>query len=250
MLREVGSATLAQAMLSDVLCGLVQYEPLTSITKILYYAPGTNEGRQIMQSLLEELGIADSVQLIPMLHGDLRSRDLGNQLANALTEAKKMVGGPVVFLGMDSPQLPLDEIQTALSTKHHATLCPSQDGGYGMLTVPHDTPSSIFENVLWSHPLTAVSQLKSLSDAHIPIRLGRIMLDIDEPEDVQILVRRLGAPNTDSDAQDDFKSLKRSSSNNNTALNNPCPFTRQALHELKDLIRQYGDTTCTTEANN
>lgn len=239
MLGEEGSATLAKAMLSDVLCGIASLP----IAKILYYAPGTSEGRHIMQSLLEELGIVDAVQLVPMLHGDLRSRDLGNQLANALTEAKKLVNGPIMFLGMDAPELPLDEIRTALTTPTHATLCPSQDGGYGMLTVPHDTPSSIFDSVLWSHPLTAVSQLKSLSDAQIPIRLGRIMHDIDEPEDVQVLAHRLH----NSDALQDFKSLQLSSfsSNNNTPENSSCLFTNQALEELKDLIGQYGDTTST-----
>mmetsp|Transcript_29177 Transcript_29177/g.48223 ORF Transcript_29177/g.48223 Transcript_29177/m.48223 type:complete len:292 (-) Transcript_29177:1058-1933(-) len=247
MLGEEGSAQLAKAMLSDVLCSLVHHEPLHRICKILYYAPGTEDGRQHMQALLKELAIADSIQLIPMLHGDLHARDLGNQLQNALTEAKKLTSGPVMFLGMDSPELPLDEVQEAFSFADHATLCPSQDGGYGMLTVPNLTPPTVFENVLWSHPLTAVSQLKVLSDAHIPIRMGRIMHDMDEPEDVQVLFRSLLPNSATSDEgirvqaepAQDFKSLQVPSSNASTVVNGEYPFTKKALQDLKELISNY-----------
>lgn len=234
MLGEEGSSQLAKAMLSDVLCSLVNHEPLQRIGKVLCYGPPTEEGRQQMNELLKELEIYDSVRLIPMLHGDLKARDLGDQLQNALTEAKLLTSGPIMFVGMDSPELPLDELQTAFSFSDHATLCPSQDGGYGMLAVPNNAPPAIFDGVLWSHPLTALSQLKSISDARIPTRLGRIMQDMDEPEDVQVLFRNLIQSSTETV---DFKSLQVPSSN--LFVNSACPYSTKALQELKVLICNY-----------
>lgn len=115
----------------------------------------------------------------------------------------------VVFLGMDSPELKLLEIVKGLrlattttsvepSDDAHqrpsAFLCPSDDGGYGMLCVPSSSVKrGIFQNVLWSHPLTAVSQLKALTDACIPVVLGHLMHDIDETEDVHKLCERLSS---------------------------------------------------------
>ena len=73
--------------------------------------------------------------LVPMLSRDLRSSDLGEQLKHALQEARKLIqisrtssesskvqanstevkDGSVVFLGMDAPELPLEDIAAALS---------------------------------------------------------------------------------------------------------------------------------------
>jgi glycosyltransferase A (GT-A) superfamily protein (DUF2064 family) len=46
--------------------------------------------------------------------------------------------GGVVFWGMDSPVLPLDDMVAGLllSTNKQARLCPADDGGYGVLCVP------------------------------------------------------------------------------------------------------------------
>ena len=46
----------------------------------------------------------------------------------------------------------------------------------------------------WSHPLTAVAQLKALTDAGCyGMTLGPLMHDIDTPEDVTALCERLSA---------------------------------------------------------
>ena len=151
-----------------------------------------------MQAILQELQLQDRWKLVPMLpSGDLRSSDLGAQLAHGLEEARqeKNGGNPngsVVFLGMDSPELPLEEIEEGLKRSDTATLCPAGDGGYGMLCLPAIVPSTtVFSGVRWSHPLTALSQLKALTDLGIPVRLGRLMNDIDEPDDLQALANRL-----------------------------------------------------------
>jgi glycosyltransferase A (GT-A) superfamily protein (DUF2064 family) len=161
--------------------------------------------------------------LRPMMAADnLLASHLGSQLTQALIETRRhqcqsshlseqqqqqqQQQLPVVFLGMDSPELPLDEIVAALSSteenninnhnhQQYAHLCPAADGGYGMLSVPAHAPAeAVFRGVQWSHPLTAVSQIKALTDMEgvsVSVRLGRLMHDIDEPSDVKALCERL-----------------------------------------------------------
>jgi hypothetical protein len=50
----------------------------------------------------------------------------------------------------------------------------------------------MFRGVLWSHPLTALSQIKALQLAGWDeVRVGQIMRDVDEPSDAESLCRRL-----------------------------------------------------------
>lgn len=144
---------------------------------------------------------------------DLTSTTLGDKLIDALERSRRLLkrrkqydqdinnnnnNDAVLFLGMDSPELPIKEIVHGLQIAHgksnigKAHLCPADDGGYGLLSVPHHAPSScIFTGVRWSTSLTAVSQLKALSDSNVDVSVGRLMHDIDEAGDVQKLAMRL-----------------------------------------------------------
>ena len=208
------------------------------MVKILLYAPGTTEGFHGMTSILDELQIdwhdydgdpclhltttttttTTSWLLLPMeSRVDLQSSDLGYLLEHALNRVRGHLRqtnnsnclAPIIFLGMDSPMLPLDDIVNALGitngneendedddnlqlTRKAAILCPASDGGYGMLSVPgHADAAQTFQQILWSHPLTAIAQIKALSDQGIPVRIGTLMEDIDEPPDVEKLCQRL-----------------------------------------------------------
>jgi len=138
----------------------------------------------------------DDWKLLPIMETDLLSSDVGASMADALHRARLLVheqdeNASVLFLGMDAPELPLDEIITALSHPSHAVLCPASDGGFAMLCIPPEAPLRVFENVRWSQSLTAVSQLKALTDCNVPVRLGRLMHDMDEADDVKALAERL-----------------------------------------------------------
>lgn len=167
---------------------------------------------------------------------NLRSSDLGSKLEDVLTRIRDILSAvgenndnviidtPVVFLGMDSPELPSDEIVQAIQmaqTKYvknndnngeksqkwetadannsksqlyqvgKAYLNPAHDGGYGMLCVPSHAPPSIFKGIRWSSSLTAVSQLKALTDNGVDVIIGSLMNDIDEPDDLMNLAVRL-----------------------------------------------------------
>eukprot|EP00559_Dactyliosolen_fragilissimus_P007634 CAMPEP_0184858210 /NCGR_PEP_ID=MMETSP0580-20130426/3334_1 /TAXON_ID=1118495 /ORGANISM="Dactyliosolen fragilissimus" /LENGTH=196 /DNA_ID=CAMNT_0027354239 /DNA_START=396 /DNA_END=983 /DNA_ORIENTATION=+ len=113
----------------------------------------------------------------------------------------------IIYLGMDAPELPLAEISLALKLssrpmildnattidhgRPYAYMNPTSDGGYGMICLPMHTDSSVFDGVRWSNPLTAISQLKVLSDHGMNIKIGSLMEDIDEPQDLIELAKRL-----------------------------------------------------------
>eukprot|EP00980_Cylindrotheca_fusiformis_P020622 scaffold7691_cov97-Cylindrotheca_fusiformis.AAC.2 len=198
LLGDRGSSQLAEAMLSDVVTTLDRCPQLNHVQKVLLYAPGDKDGLEGMLGILNEIGISTNQwKLLPMVSPDLRSSDLGDILQHALERVTQADWHPknsgVVILGMDSPVLALVDIVTGLANSHtSALICPADDGGYGMLCVPSFACSrSVFQGVYWSHPLTAVSQMKALTDKSIPVVVGQLMHDIDEPHDVHMLCERL-----------------------------------------------------------
>ena len=258
LLGAEGAASLAQAMLSDVLVSLCTCSRLDQTLKVLVYAPGTKEGELQMVSILQSLNLnhqmvgddettlsekaynCDGWLIMPMMSSssttksDLRSSSLGDKLQDALERTRQLIScsmnttstdiksnSPIInesvlFLGMDSPELPLEEIVHGLQTSSGSTgkahMCPAHDGGYGLLSVPKNAPSNkIFSGVRWSNSLTAVSQLKALTDSNCSVSMGRLMYDIDEPEDVKDLAMRLIHAKTDT--------VKNNNANLNTSDN-------------------------------
>ncbi|KAL7455071.1 hypothetical protein ACHAWC_006638 [Mediolabrus comicus] len=163
---------------------------------------------------------------------------------------------------MDAPEVPLEEIAYGLtvSSTNKAHMCPADDGGYGLLSVPRDAPSShIFSGVRWSNKLTAVSQLKALSDCNIGISIGKIMNDIDEPGDVVRLARRLmhsrnscsSQDNSSGNIKDDVLELPSSGIRGssmfrdaNATNENVCQYTWEALLDLKVITRSNEKCFC------
>ena len=213
-------------------------------------------------------------------HGNLSKRVRGS----GATFDGKISNKAVLFLGMDSPELPLEEIihglhvssgnttttspPTATSSisckmlsSHEnnskninigkAHMCPANDGGYGLLSVPKNAPSfEIFKGVRWSNSLTAVSQLKALTDSNVNVSIGKLMHDVDEPEDVEGLAMRLvhnanlGHENKTSIANENIQNndvLTEFSSgvelSKSSASLNDCRHTFKALQDL-DIIQQ------------
>ena len=214
---------------------------MNRVRKILLYAPGTLQGQMTMETILGELDLKTRISdasssdinnddddddkdlsawhLLPMLlapsktNDDLRSHDLGAKLEDALVRVRELSRSPghgVVFLGMDAPILPLDDIVGGLQraaananasanmtgvrmvSQPSATLCPARDGGYAMLCVPPTAnPSRTFRNMYWSHLWTGMSQAKALTDQGIPVGIGTIVRDIDEASDVEELCHHL-----------------------------------------------------------
>ena len=257
------------------------------------YAPGTKDSESLMISILQSLNIsylssdvssamdARGWHLLPMISSmhsnstniqqssinnatDLTSSSLGDKLADTLERTRILLANnrelynrneSVVFLGMDSPEIPIEEVIHGLqisssrqsSSRQHnmlevtygkAHLCPANDGGYGLLSVPIHAPCSIFSGVRWSNHLTAVSQVKAMTDAGVDVSLGKLMFDVDEPEDVHLLAERLTTKETKSDSciRNDVLTQFTSGIKNTTscvgAVGKDCPRTLQVMIEL------------------
>ena len=177
----------------------------------------------------------------------------------------------IVYVGMDAPILPLYDIVVALQNAKSsslslsgtgggiATVCPADDGGYGMVCVPSQSdPLKTFTNMYWSHPLTAISQIKCFTDQNISIKIGQLMYDIDEPNDLQQFIIRNHHYLTTNDNNDHINNTTGSNSmrknlqypssgiwsssysdlntaaatsNTITSLHPACYYTRQTLKE-------------------
>jgi Uncharacterized protein conserved in bacteria (DUF2064) len=185
---------------------------LDAVVKILLYAPPTDHARTTMRELLQTLNLLNDWQLHPVKpmvdgvqqpHNVHSSQFLSTILSHAVDVGRQQhhhpsnVATTVILLGMDAPELPLAEIVAACDPSRRlyhsaALMCPAADGGYGLLVVPPLAPAqSIFDGVLWSHELTALSQLKALSDQGVATVIGPLMHDIDTARDLDQLVQRL-----------------------------------------------------------
>ena len=245
------------------------------------YAPGTNAAESQMITILQSLNLAyvssgtdcfdaKCWHLLPMISesmeqstdnkSNLTSSSLGDKLIDALertrillTKNKKacQYNDSVLFLGMDSPEIPMEEVihglQTSLGQSIDSTgriehrgkahLCPANDGGYGLLSLPIHAPSAVFSGIRWSNHLTAVSQLKALTDAEVDVSIGQLMFDIDEPDDVRQLARRLAQKkkSVPCKSKDDVLTkltAARKCHGDNWRSDKECPYTLQTLTNL------------------
>jgi glycosyltransferase A (GT-A) superfamily protein (DUF2064 family) len=242
-------------------------EQIEECHKVVLYAPPTEEARDELRDLLnrvaedrridgsgeiatndeEEATSSHGWTLLEMQQATLQDADL----SHALTAASQAIvsdlfpdTASLLFVGADAPELRVADLRDALSLMEgEALLCPAQDGGYGLLGVAVSTSNSnrhmldgLFQGVLWSHPLTALSQVRAAQLAgYGPVRLGPIMRDVDVPEDVTNLCRRLMGQSTEDPSHDDtsvadseFGCLPALS----TSAPGQCRYTRQALQEL------------------
>lgn len=191
-----------------------------------------------------------------MLH--VQGSHLEQQLTNALLRVREIQQAgrdtstrfePILFFGMDAPQLPLDELHVALQDFHAAHICPCLDGGYGMISIPFCAPSShVFANIRWSHPMTALSQIKALTDASVTVKVGRLMQDIDEPQDVLDLCKRLMSntmPEPSLSPSADTNDCLSASSSHTPTITSDCPHTRVILTQLNLLSTSAANKTIT-----
>lgn len=301
----------------DLLDELQLDQPDVRITNI----NSNNNNRNILNNSGNSLGSSSDYDekegwiLCPMIPSDPNATSLGQILTDILVRTRQQISdrkqrqqkGNVVFLGMDCPELPLEEIVASLvagnvafnrckkendsnvesatqpelasrnsrmkeknvkaplatpisssstaaaaaATLSSAVICPANDGGYGMLCVPPQAPAdTVFKGIRWSNRLTALGQIKALTDCSIPVRLGRMMNDIDEPDDVHGLCQRLSKKLMEESSRNcevtkngalvtnkterkyDGDILSRSSKFSGAAQTGDCHYTAIALKEL------------------
>jgi rSAM/selenodomain-associated transferase 1 len=108
----------------------------------------------------------------------------GDGLAARLANATRDVGEPLVFLGMDTPQVTRALLCTALDrlAAGDAILGPTADGGYWTIGVREPDPS-VFEDVPMSSAGTAAAQRERL--ARLGLRTAELeaLRDVDTYDD-------------------------------------------------------------------
>ena len=204
--KELASG-FARAAVSDLVCNFgagLRVRPPAALRRVLLYAPPTEDARAGFAALLEAAAQpTEAWTLLPVLGtADARASDLGALLADAASRCQRQLGcGRLVFIGMDTPDLPPSALEAALrrcAAPHAAHLCPASDGGYVLLGAPRSLHArghaALFEGVEWSCAETCASQQAALDRAGLAVAVGETYSDCDELDDVRALQRRLADP--------------------------------------------------------
>lgn len=111
--------------------------------------------------------------------------DLGERLSNAFLEVSRDADR-VIFLGTDSPTLPLDYIEKAITqlVDFPVVIGPARDGGYYLLGLAQPKPE-LFEQIDWGTP-EVLSQTVSKLQGNEYFLLPE-WYDIDTAEDLRRL---------------------------------------------------------------
>lgn len=72
------------------------------------------------------------------------------------------------------------------ASKGNAFICPAEDGGYVLLSLPAKTsPVSVFEGVEWSTENTMQSQIDCILKSGLQVEVGDTYCDIDDENDIR-----------------------------------------------------------------
>jgi glycosyltransferase A (GT-A) superfamily protein (DUF2064 family) len=133
---------------------------------------------------------ADSVrgdELARAAEGWSVARQRGSTFAERLANAHLDVppGGPVVQVGMDTPQLTpalLTEVAAA-TDEHDAVLGPAEDGGWWVLALRRPTAARSLHDVPMSTPTTYDDTRRALVGEGLDVGAARTLRDVDTVAD-------------------------------------------------------------------
>jgi rSAM/selenodomain-associated transferase 1 len=111
--------------------------------------------------------------------------DLGDRIAGAVGE----VAGPVVQVGMDTPQLDADllrEVAAGLEA-HDAVLGEAEDGGWWVLALRDPVAAVALRGVPMSTPTTYDDTLAALVGAGLDVGTAPLLRDVDTVADADVV---------------------------------------------------------------
>ncbi len=158
---------------------------IDDVTHVLSYSPPTTDGQRYFEQA------APSFALIPQPGTTLGER-IGGTLALLLENYS-----PVVLIGSDSPDLPVEIIQHAFEALHgtaDVVLGPATDGGYYLIGMRSMHPT-LFKGIAWSTALVAQQTRELVSEAGLELVSMPFWHDLDTVADLNALVAP-GAPLT------------------------------------------------------
>lgn len=116
-------------------------------------------------------------------------RQRGEGLTDRLANAVHDVGGPLLLIGMDTPQVRTDQLTSAWRTLHRsnvdAVLGPALDGGWWALGLR--VAGDVFSGVPMSTADTGRAQLQRLSDLGLRTCVLPVLRDLDTIDDLDAL---------------------------------------------------------------
>lgn len=156
------AALLAEASLADTLTTVTKVADVEPVV-VLAGSPGT--------------WLPSDVEVVPQREGGL-----GERLAGAVAD----LGAPVVIIGMDTPQVTVDDLRTVVEglrrTDVDAVLGPAEDGGYWVIGLDRAAPGA-FDGVTMSVADTHDQQAERLAQLGLLVASTRTLRDVDTFED-------------------------------------------------------------------
>ena len=124
----------------------------------------------------------------------------GERLVDGHRQAHRLAGGPVVQIGMDTPQVEpalLREVAEQAHRRAGPVLGPALDGGWWVLVTTHAGQAGVLAGVPMSRPDTCrLTAAALVADGH-PAGATAVLRDVDLPEDAEAVAvgpRRPGSP--------------------------------------------------------
>lgn len=110
----------------------------------------------------------------------------GERLVDGHRQAHRIAGGPVVQVGMDTPQVRPETLLELVEAAHRRggpVLGPALDGGWWVLVTTHARQASLLGGVPMSRPDTGRLTVAALASAGHRPALAEEARDVDLPED-------------------------------------------------------------------
>ena len=110
-----------------------------------------------------------------------RGAGLGERLANAHADVAATGPGPVVQVGMDTPQVTpaLVEDVVARLGHHSAVLGPAEDGGWWVLALADGTQGEVLVDVAMSTGTTCLQTERALVASGLRVAHAAVLCDVD-----------------------------------------------------------------------
>ena len=123
--------------------------------------------------------------------------DLGKKLT-AWFEFACATDDRVLVIGSDSPTLPLEYIQQAITAldNNDCVIGPADDGGYYLLGLRRPVPQ-LFEGIAWSGPLVLAETLTRALSQQLIVAVLPPWTDVDEVADLNVLKEQLSRVGSD-----------------------------------------------------
>ncbi|MFV0460854.1 MAG: TIGR04282 family arsenosugar biosynthesis glycosyltransferase [Actinomycetales bacterium] len=124
-----------------------------------------------------------------------RGQGLGDRLANVLTDVHDPDGGPVLLVGMDTPQLRPAHLFAALEvlTRKPVVLADADDGGWWLIGLRDSRTAEVLRGVPMSRPDTADLTRQAFAAREVEVAALMTLTDVDTIDDAILVAAQAPA---------------------------------------------------------